>query len=386
MQALPLPKVLVVDDERAQMNALCDTLGDHGFQTLGFSAGGQALEALKAGGFDLLLADLMMPEMDGIALLQAALALDANLVCIIMTGNGTIATAVEAMQVGALDYILKPFKLSAVLPVLNRALAVRKLRLDNAKLQQRVQAHTEELEAANAELERAHRSKDHFMATMSHELRTPLNAVLGYADMLLLGLGGTLTAEQQKHLGVIKASGEHMLSLINDLLDLARIESGRMELNPEPVVCQALVDDVIASLQVLAAAKGLSLDGRMPATEVCLYTDRRALFQILVNLANNAIKYTDAGGVAIELSQGAGETGPLTRISVVDTGVGITREDQAKLFAAFAQVGKRDRRTESTGLGLYLSAELANLMGGRITLDSEPGRGSTFTVSLPGAA
>src|SRR6202012_5942673 len=149
MSNLPTPKILIVDDEVANMRALCNTLKDNDYETVGFSSASAALAELKKTDFDLLLTDLMMPEMDGIALLQAARKERPNLVGIIMTGEGTIATAVEAMKSGALDYILKPFKLSAILPVLSRALAMRRLRLENAALQRRVSERTAEIEAAN---------------------------------------------------------------------------------------------------------------------------------------------------------------------------------------------------------------------------------------------
>lgn len=379
-----LARVLVVDDEQAQMTALCNTLRDHGYETTGFTTGLDALDALKEQNFDLLLADLMMPEIGGIALMQAALQMDAHLVCIIMTGNGTIGTAVEAMRMGALDYILKPFKLSVILPVLSRALAVRLLRQENAMLERRVQERTMELEVANAELERARRSKDRFMATVSHELRSPLNSILGFTDVLLMNTpGNALTADQKDMLNIVLTSGKHLLSLINDLLDLARIEAGKVELSPQPVNCQVLVKDVVASLQIIALRKGLAIESRQPATPLVLYTDRRALFQIVMNLVNNAIKYTTEGAVLVELGQYEADHGTTTQFRVTDPGVGIRTEDQAKLFDAFAQVGDTHNHKESTGLGLYLSAELARLLGGHITLKSEFGIGSTFTLVLP---
>src|SRR6266852_5802636 len=149
MPDLPLARILIVDDETAHMRALCDTLTDQGYQTTGFARGESALEALQQSKFELLLTDLMMPGLDGIALLRAARQLDPDLVGVIMTGEGTIATAVEAMRSGALDYILKPFKLSVVLPVLARALTMRRLRVANAELEVSLRRRTVELEAAN---------------------------------------------------------------------------------------------------------------------------------------------------------------------------------------------------------------------------------------------
>jgi PAS domain S-box-containing protein len=239
------------------------------------------------------------------------------------------------------------------------------------------------LQEKNLELEGANQAKDRFLASMSHELRTPLNAIIGFTGTLLMKLPGPLNAEQGKQLTTIQSSSRHLLSLINDLLDLAKIESGKVELQPEPVACKSVLDEVSAALRQLGEAKGLSFETRAPKGDLTISTDRRALTQILLNLTNNSIKFTDRGGVKIELAQ-ARENGLLrTRFSVVDTGIGIQAEDQAKLFQAFEQLRATGaRRHEGTGLGLHLSQKLAALLGGRIEFESEAGKGSRFTLVL----
>ena len=235
------------------------------------------------------------------------------------------------------------------------------------------------LQEKNIELERASRAKDRFLATMSHELRTPLNAIIGFTGLMLMKLPGPLTAEQEKQLGLVQSSGKHLLSLINDLLDLAKIESGRVELVLEPVSCDAVLDEVVQTLKPTADSKGLWL--RIEADTPCpaVRADRRALQQILINLAGNALKFTVKGGVTLALREAGGRVS----IAVRDTGIGISGEDRARLFHAFTQVGEpRARRAEGTGLGLHLSVKLAELMGGGIAVDSEPGRGSVFTLDL----
>ncbi|WP_088283923.1 PAS domain S-box protein [Ideonella sp. A 288] len=236
----------------------------------------------------------------------------------------------------------------------------------------------------NIELERANRAKDHFLATMSHELRTPLNAIIGFTGVLLMKLPGPLTPEQEHQLGMVQSSGKHLLSLINDLLDVAKIESGKVDMQLAPLALQPLLDEVASTLRLSAESKGLVLGLEVPSREVTVWSDRRAVQQIMINLANNAIKFTDQGRVTLVLeADGSGSSGEV-RLSVIDTGTGIRAEDQDRLFQAFSQiVAPAGRpRVEGTGLGLYLCSRLAELMGGRIEFDSRFGEGSRFTLVL----
>jgi PAS domain S-box-containing protein len=240
------------------------------------------------------------------------------------------------------------------------------------------------LQEKNVELESASLAKDRFLASMSHELRTPLNAIIGFTGTLLMKLPGPLTADQDNQLRTIQGSARHLLSLINDLLDLAKIESGKVELNLEPVHCQDVVQEVAGALRALAEAKGLTFAVELPGQPIVVMTDRRALSQIIINLTNNAIKFTQHGQVRLELVQQQANGHRETQVRVVDTGIGIRPADQAKLFQAFAQVaGSATRPGEGTGLGLHLSQKLASLLGGHIELASEFGKGSTFALVIP---
>jgi PAS domain S-box-containing protein len=243
------------------------------------------------------------------------------------------------------------------------------------------------LQEKNLALENANISKDRFLAGMSHELRTPLNAIIGFTGTLLMKLPGPLTLDQDKQLKTIQASARHLLSLINDLLDLAKIESGKMAHNVEPVVCQNVLRDLAETFGPQAEQKGLAFQLELPADDLVIQTDRRALSQIMINLVNNAIKFTAKGEVRLRLAPQAPppEGGqPALAIEVVDSGVGIRPEDQDKLFQAFSQVDNTStRRFEGTGLGLYLSQKLANMIGARLSLRSEYGKGSIFTLTLP---
>jgi PAS domain S-box-containing protein len=239
------------------------------------------------------------------------------------------------------------------------------------------------LQEKNVEMENANLAKDRFLASMSHELRTPLNAIIGFTGTMLMKLPGPLTGDQEKQLQTIQSSGKHLLSLINDLLDLAKIESGKVELNFERVICQTVIDEVGQSMSQLARAKGIAFEIQQPAEEIMVRTDRRAFSQVLINLSNNAIKFTEKGKVSVRLRQHREDSRTITEIDVSDTGIGITPEDQAKLFHAFTQLDSAStRRYEGTGLGLHLSQKLADLLGGRIVCQSQRGKGSTFSLVL----
>ena len=237
------------------------------------------------------------------------------------------------------------------------------------------------LQEKNVELEQAIRAKDRFLASMSHELRTPLNAIIGFTGTLLMRLPGPLLPEQEHQLQTVRSSARHLLSLINDLLDLARIESGRVELQTAPVACAGVLEEVMATLRPLADAKGLAFALELPQVEVTVRADRRSLTQILINLASNAIKFTERGSVRMEVpAPRPGVAG--VEIRVADTGIGIAPDDQARLFGAFTALAATGR-SDGTGLGLHLSRKLAELMGGSIGFTSQPGRGSTFVLTLP---
>ncbi|HND98985.1 MAG TPA: ATP-binding protein, partial [Plasticicumulans sp.] len=241
------------------------------------------------------------------------------------------------------------------------------------------------LQEKNHELAAANQAKTQFLASMSHELRTPLNAIIGFTGALLMKLSGPLTSVQEEQLKLVQSSGKHLLALIGDLLDLARIEAGRIDLTPEPLDAVAITNEVVASLRPQAVHKGLALNVAHEAPVLALHADRRALTQILINLIGNAIKFTERGHVHVHSERAFDSDGrALVRIAIEDTGLGIRPEEQAQLFEAFARglVAKR-AGIEGTGLGLHLSRKLTLLLGGNLSLRSEFGSGSTFTLELP---
>ncbi len=248
-------------------------------------------------------------------------------------------------------------------------------------LAQQAAERARELQADNLRLQEIDRQKSQFLANMSHELRTPLNAVLGYTGTMLMRLPGPLTADQENQLNIIRTSAQHLLSLINDLLDLARIEAGRLELHPEPVSTTELINDVAGTLKPLAEKRKLTISLKLPDPPITFTTDYRSLKQIILNLANNAIKFTDQGGLTLSVHpHHAGKRDEL-EFRVLDTGVGIKPEDRDRLFRLFSQLDGAPR--EGSGLGLHLSRKLAEMLGGRIEFDSEYGKGSRFSLLVP---
>jgi PAS domain S-box-containing protein len=241
----------------------------------------------------------------------------------------------------------------------------------------------QELREKNIALEGASRAKDRFLASMSHELRTPLNAIIGFTGTLLMKLPGPLNAEQEQQLHTVQTSARHLLSLINDLLDVAKIEAGKLELRPEHFDCRDVVESIVRSVRPQAEKKGLPVSISMPDEALLLNADRRALSQIIINLTDNAIKFTQQGSIHIQGGFTHADSGPAVELSVADTGPGIRPEDQARLFQAFERVEEPHQVVSGTGLGLHLSRKLAELMGGRLVLTSEYGRGTTFTLVLP---
>ena len=369
MSENPRAKILVVDDETAQMKALCDTLRDRGYETTGFVSAKAALKAMEQTKFNLLLTDLMMPEMDGIALLQAAKQKDANLVGIIMTGEGTIATAVEAMKSGALDYILKPFRLKAILPVLERALAVRRLRLENIELERRVRERTAELESANKELEA-------FSYSVSHDLRAPLRHIGGFAGMLVESTGSTLSETDRRYLNLILGSVGQMSHLIDDLLVFSRM--GRAEMQRTQVNLQDLLEKLIEDLRPETEGRNIVWK-KAPLPSV--QADPSLLRQVLSNLLLNAIKYTRPRNPA-EIEIGSKIEGEEIIIFVRDNGVGFDMRYVDKLFGVFQRLHNQ-ADFEGTGVGLANVRRIIGRHGGRTWAEGKVNEGATFYFSLP---
>ncbi|MET0119180.1 MAG: ATP-binding protein [Sedimenticola sp.] len=258
-----------------------------------------------------------------------------------------------------------------------------KLKEEQDLLAQRVRERTQELNIANEELARAAQAKDLFLATMSHELRTPLTTILGLTEMLKDQLYGPINPSQEKSLGTIDESSRHLLALINDILDLAKIESGKMELNWDFIPAVQLVEGSIRLIRQPAQRKHLQIEYMIEPEINLIHGDSRRLKQVLVNLLGNAVKFTpDNGKIGLDVT--ISEDNSQVDLTVWDTGIGISKEEQAQLFKPFIQLdNEATRRHSGTGLGLTLVNRMAQLHSGSISVESEPNKGSRFTFSLP---
>jgi len=300
--------------------------------------------------------------------------------------NGTVFPA-DVMATQMPDGLL----LGVVRDVTQQKLAEQALRHLNETLEQKVADRTSELARALVRAEAADRLKSAFLATMSHELRTPLNSIIGFTGIVLQGMAGPLTPEQTKQLGMVRGSARHLLALINDVLDLSKIEAEQLQVQVEPFELAGMLERVVASVMPMAQNKGLALELVVPSGLGELVSDRRRVEQIILNLTNNAIKFTELGSVTVTaelVDAWSGSTGglaqPAVRVCVTDTGMGVKPEDLSKLFQPFSQIDSGlTRQHEGTGLGLAICRRLATRLGGEIKVTSERSQGSTFSVTLP---
>lgn len=357
--------------------------------------------ALEKPEWDLVIADYSLPSFNALVVLQLIKMKGLDLPVIVLLKERNEDMIVTAIKAGANDCLIED-NLARLVPIVTRELEGknRKFTAKNGvhnlgihgsemteykevsyeRLEQLVKQRTEELETAKLEAEAANRAKSEFLANMSHELRTPLNSILGLSQMLLQEFYGKLNPKQNEYMNCIYTSGEHLLSLINDILDLAKIEAGKEELMLESVEIRELCYYCLSIVQERAKSQGLSLKSEIDPQVSHFIADQRRLCQMLLNLLSNALKFTPKGQVTLIVKKEPKGTS----FTVADTGIGIASEDMSELFQPFSQLdSKLNRQYQGTGLGLVLTRRFAQLHGGDLTVESQLGVGSKFTIYLP---
>jgi len=395
-QAAPeRPVVLVIDDDPDNRAFLVKAISRQNLDVVTASSMAQARRLLDGRSPALVFLDVQMPGESGLVLLPQIQRDFPEAVTVMMTAFGSEQVAAEALRGGADDYIGKPIELPRLRELLERNLDKQRSRGERMALLRRlkesnrylVRQHAalrradQEIMQVNRQLEQSNRFKSEFLANMSHELRTPLNAILGFSEILLDDTMELSAGERVEFLRNIRSSGQHLLSLINDILDLAKIEAGKMDLHPEEMSVLDAIHEVTSILEPMARQQGLRLLGSGLVPVGTIRADKSKFKQILYNLLSNAIKFTPSPGT---VTLGVREDEDQVTVSVADTGIGIKQDDLPKLFREFQQLdGSYTRRYEGTGLGLALCRRFVEMHGGRIWVQSQPGQGSTFTFTLP---
>jgi len=395
-------RILMVDDDEADRMLLRRTLRQTGLRLADVAEvgyGEAAIAAIYDAPYDCVFLDYRLPDLDGLQLIQQLRAQEVTTPLIVLTGQGDQEIAVELMKAGASDYVDKS-KLTAdllaqcvrsAMRVYEAEAAVRQaqqeLQITNALLLQQNQAleeHRREIQRQNIEVMRASRLKSEFLATMSHELRTPLNAIIGFSQLLIRRREKVWTTQQVEMVERIYSNAQHLLGLLNEILDFSKLGARRLELQPELVNLAQLAHDTIAEMQSLAEPKKLQLLLEVQLDDPMVTNDPLRLRQILVNLVSNGLKFTEAGQVVVKITPADDSPFGDFLIKVTDTGSGIHPEDLTTIFEAFRQVDQgHTRKHGGTGLGLAIVDAIVALMGGQIWVESTPQVGTTFFIQLP---
>jgi signal transduction histidine kinase len=389
------PVLLAIDDDPDNRAFLSKAVVRQGFDVVAAPNAIQARRLLDARRPSIILLDVQMPDESGLMLLPQMLREYPEAVVVMMTAYGSEQVAAEALRGGADDYLSKPIDLQRLRELLDRNLEKQRLRSERQTLISRLKDSNrylmrqhaalrradEEILQVNRQLEQSSRYKSEFLANMSHELRTPLNAIMGFSEILLDATMNLTPGERIEFLRNIHDSGGHLLNLINDILDLAKIEAGKMELHTEEMPVAQSIHEVTSILEPMARQQGLQLVTVGTGAAGSIQADKSKFKQVLYNLLSNSVKFTPPPG---KITLSVEDADDHLTVSVHDTGIGIKSEDLPKLFREFEQLdGSYTRRYQGTGLGLALCRRFVQMHGGRIWAESEFGKGSTFTLPCP---
>ncbi len=358
------PLILIIDDEESMRDSCTQILTRGGYRTETAENGARGLEKIKELKPDLVLIDLKMPGIGGMEVLEKTREIDPHIISVVITGYATVESAVEAMKIGAYDFLPKPFTPDQLRIIIQRGLERRKL--------------LEETESLRREKKLM---EENFITMVSHQMRSPLVAIMQYFEVILAGMAGQVPEKTMEIIHKSRLRLEGLLNLINDWLDTARLDSGQIADRLKPTSLKKVISKVMDSLRPLTREDSISLEFGSCSENDLVQGDEASLEQVFSNLISNAILYnTPNGKVTIHIK----ENGEFMATEVQDTGIGIAPEHIPLLFDQFFRVKRgEDRKVKGSGLGLSIASKIVDAHGGSIQVSSEPGKGSTFTVLLP---
>ena len=401
-------KILLVDDRAENLLALEAILEQLGQSLIRANSGPEALKMVLVEEFSVILLDVQMPGMNGFEVAEIIKSREKSRtipIIFLSAISKEDAYVFKGYSMGAVDYVFKPFnpdvlrsKVAVFVDLflkqreirrqgdLLREMEKRELELEHrtslleaeARSAAKLSQMNDELHRRQVALEQAMGARNRFYASMSHELRTPINAVIGYSTLMLDNIYGPLNAKQKEGLQRTLKAARHLLELVNDVLDLSKIEAGKIELSLQPVMFPALIEDLFVTVRPLADEYGSTLALDMESEPFNIVSDPRRVRQILLNLLSNAIKFGEGKPIRVACKQCANKG---VEIDVIDEGVGIAHEDMTRIFEEFVQVS--ESKQPGTGLGLPISRRLAQLLDGALTVNSTAGQGSSFCLTLP---
>jgi len=376
--------ILLIDEDVAWRKTLSVGLQDMGHRVTTATTGQEAVALFKQQPFNIVLVGIKLPDVSGREILEMTKELNPEVAVVMITDHANLKAAVNAVDEGAYAYVLKPEALYELKTLINNALREQELLIRNRKLVDSLQRSNSSLEEANQALEQASHAKSDFLAKMSHELRTPLNVIIGFAELMVDQVPGEVNEEQRQCLDDILTSGRHLLGLINEVLDISKVEAGKVELKLKDIVLSEVVESVTSAMTAVLSQRRQSLDVKLGEEFFSVQADEARLRQVFFNLLSNASKFTPDGG---EIKIEARRKGNFCQVSVSDNGIGIKVEDLRQIFEPFYQadnsIDREDGERRGTGLGLSLVKEIVEMHGGRIWVESEYGKGSNFIFTLP---
>ena len=373
--------ILVVDNNVARLKTLSAGLKDMGHRVTTATTGKEVAALFSKQPFNIVLTAVRLPDISGREVLEMAKELNPEVAVIMITNRASIEAAISAVDEGAYSYIIKPEAKYELKTVINNALREQELLIRNRKLVESLQQSNNSLEETNQALEKASQAKSDFLARMSHELRTPLNVIMGFTELMLDQVPGEINEEQRQCLDDVLTSGRHLLGLINEVLDLSKVEAGKAELRVKDIALSEVVELITGVMMPELSQRRQSLNVDLEKGLPLVRADEARLRQVFFNLLSNASKFTpDGGKIKIEASR----KDNLCQVSVSDNGIGIKKEDQKQIFEPFYQVDtSMTRERRGTGLGLALVKEIVEMHGGQVWVESEYKKGSRFIFTLP---